>query len=230
MKNHIEKIFNFFFPPLCILCKKIIKKEKIICGDCFEKLGKLYIKEPLCLKCGKTKKYGHKCLKGFQFDGIIPLFQYRGEVAKLLHEYKYNGKIKTIKIFLPFLEQRILILKNSGERFDFIISVPLHPARKRERGFDQNEIFCQKISEILNVPYLKNSIERIKYTKPQAKVKKEKRYENIKGAFKIKENFEGKNILLFDDILTTGSTLNEISNLLKEKGAGKIIVFTIAIA
>lgn len=148
-------------------------------------------------------------------------------MAKLIHFYKYNRRRKLANLFLNFLKNRIQYLK---DEYDFIISVPLNPARKRERGFDQNEIFCKEISKSLDIPYIKNYTYRIKHTKPQVGLKKEKREKNIRGVFRVYEDLKEKKIILFDDVITTGATLNELSALLKEKGAEKITVLTLAIA
>lgn len=228
MKRILKNIFNFFFPSLCPLCEKEIKENEIICNECFEEITRFIIKEPFCRKCGKEKRYNHKCEKNFEFDEIISIFHYRGKILDLIHNYKYKRINKISKILIPFLKNRI---EKINEEYDLILSVPLHPARKRERGFDQNEIFCKEISEKLKIPYIKDGIYRIKYTKPQAEIKNEKeRVNNIKGVFKIKFDFKDKKIIIFDDVITTGATLNEISGLLKEKGALKILVLTIAIA
>ncbi|MEO0232365.1 MAG: ComF family protein [candidate division WOR-3 bacterium] len=228
MKRILENIFNFFFPHLCPLCEKEIEKDEIICNECFEETMRSLIKEPFCRKCGKEKKYNHKCEKKFEFDEIISIFHYRGKILDLIHNYKYKRIKKISKILIPLLKERI---EKIDEKFDLILSVPLHPARKRERGFDQNEIFCREISERLKIPYIKDGIFRIKYTKPQAKIKDEKeRMNNIKGVFKTKIDFKDKKVIIFDDVVTTGATLNEISNLLKERGVMKILALTIAIA
>ncbi len=200
----------------------MINDNKIICENCFEDVARLLVKEPMCLKCGKTRKHSHICEKTFLFDEII---------AHILRYFifmnKYNRRKKLSNLFLNFLKNRIQYLK---EEYDFIISVPLHPARKRERGFDQNEIFCKEISKDLGIPYIKNSIYRIRNTKPQAGLKREKRQKNIMGAFRIYGDFRDKKLILFDDVITTGATLNELTILLKEKGAQKITVLTLAIA
>ncbi len=228
MKRILKNIFNFFFPYLCFLCEKEIKEDEIICNECFEEIMRLIIKEPFCKRCGKEKKYNHKCEKIFKFDEIIPLFHYRGKILDLIHNYKYKRMIKISKILIPLLKNRI---EKIEEKYDFIISVPLHPARKRERGFDQSEIFCNEIAKKLKIPYIKNGIYRIRYTVPQAKIKEEeKRINNIKGAFKVDLDLKDKKIIIFDDVLTTGATLNELSEILKERGALKILVLTIAIA
>lgn len=228
MKNFFEKIFNFFFPYICPLCEKEIQKNKIICDECFEEIASLLIKEPFCKICGREKKYNHKCKNNFEFDEILGIFHYKGKILDLIHNYKYKRMEKLSKIILPFLINKI---KNLNGEYDLIISVPLHPARKRERGFDQNEIFCKEISKMLNLPYMKNLIYRIKYNKPQAKIKDEnKRIENVKGIFKRDFDFKNKRVILFDDILTTGATLNEISKILKENGAQKILALVIAIS
>jgi len=227
MRKFFTDLINFFFPPICPLCRRLINDNKIICEDCFEDIARLLVKEPLCLKCGKTKKHAHICKKTFLFDEIVTLFYYRDKVAKLIHFYKYNRRKKFANLLLNFLKNRVQYLKDG---YDFILSVPLHPARKRERGFDQNEVFCREISKSLDIPYVKNLIYRIRYTKPQAGLKKEKREKNIKNAFIIYGNLRGKKIILFDDVITTGATLNELSALLKEKGVEKITALTLAIA
>ena len=128
-----------------------------------------------------------------------------------------------------------IILKNEKicgllKKYDIIIPVPIHKKRKAQRGYNQTQLIASKISKYLKIKLCDDVLIKSKNTIAQSKLNKNKRKQNIKGAFKIlnSEKIQGKNILLFDDIYTTGSTVNECSKILTRAGAKRIGVLTIA--
>jgi ComF family protein len=109
--------------------------------------------------------------------------------------------------------------------------VPLHKSRHRERGFNQSEIVAQEISKLTGLYVLKNALKRKKNTKDQTNLSPQQREENVKGAFVVTQPdmINGKNIILVDDVITTGATLSECARMLKQAGAEKILGMTIAV-
>lgn len=111
-----------------------------------------------------------------------------------------------------------------------MIPVPIHNDRKRKRGYNQSELIAKEIGKKLDIPVISNCLVKIKNVVPQSTLNKEQRKQNIKGVYQVKkeETIKGKRIVLVDDIFTTGSTLEECSKMLKQAGASKIGIFTIA--
>ena len=118
------------------------------------------------------------------------------------------------------------------EAFDLVVPVPLSSTRLRERGYNQSQLLAQELVKSLGLPLEFNNVIRTRNTQFQARLSEKERWTNIEGAFKIKhpKKFDGKNVLIVDDLLTTGATASEIARILKESGAQKVGVLTLAIA
>jgi len=117
---------------------------------------------------------------------------------------------------------------------DYIIPVPLHKSRVRDRTYNQSEYICKGINEILNIEILENCLERTRFTETQTHLNKQQRKQNMLGAFKINKKYlniiRDKNIILTDDVITTGATILECASILKSAGCGKLIVSSAAYA
>lgn len=233
-------IFDLLFPRQCIGCGD---EGEWICSGCLKDID--IIKQPFCPECRRPTVCGEfceHCKTGFALDGIFICANFdEGVLKEAIHKFKYEfisdiggvlGKIMVGKI--KNLESRIM---NQELRFDFIIPVPLHKKRKAWRGFNQAEVLGKVVSERLNIKMEKDSLVRRKYTKPQMELDREGRLKNLKEVFEIvgatgsvaqesgRANgspLQGKNVLLVDDITTTGATLEECAKVLKEKGASSV--------
>lgn len=174
---------------------------------------------------------------------IFPLYDYRhGAVKKSLWLFKYKGKKRLANIFAEILYEKILEeLSDLSVMENFynviLIPIPLSPRRYRERGYNQAELICReliKINDIRHSVYFKlenNILIKIKNTEHQALIKdRQARLKNLSGSFAVKngDKIKGRNIILIDDITTTGATLSEARKILKQAGARKIIAFTVA--
>jgi ComF family protein len=126
------------------------------------------------------------------------------------------------------------IAELNGMPFDYVVPVPLHKARIRDRQYNQSEFIAGGVSEILNAKVLKDALVRTRYTQTQTKLNKAERKENVKGAFEVnrkhKDKITDKNIIVADDVITTGATILECAEVLKKSGAGKIWVCSAAYA
>lgn len=228
-------IASLLYPKRCVGCKK---PDRYICDNCFSKIS--FLEYQLCGICQKGSIDGlthPKCQAPQAIDGIISAIAYKGIVKKLLYQFKYKPFLSDLKTPLGKLFYEGLIQQEAFAKFVsrenvLITAVPLHVSRERKRGYNQSELLGIELSRMLFLPYVSNLIIRIKQTKPQFELKKDARKENLKGAFslniKFKNKIKGKNIILVDDITTTGTTLRECAKVLKQSGAGKVIGVTLA--
>lgn len=212
----LNTILDIIFPRYCISCNK---PNYDFCEECLS-------------ECRGAER---ECA-----EWIYPLFDYRHPpIKKAVWLIKYKGKKRLIGILSEILYDRILeelaelkIMRNFTD--PILIPIPLSRQRHRERGFNQAELICKKLIEIDKNKYLKlekNILIKTKDTPHQARIKdKRKRLRNLSNSFAVKNEYlvKGRNIILIDDVITTGATLNEAKKTLKGSGAKKIIAFTIA--
>ena len=237
----INSIFNVFLDFLypenisCILCNSPINQSTTysMCKDCFNDMS--FILDG-CIKCGKPIiNYSLEqqsidgcryCLKkSFYFDKAISCVEYTNLSKKMIFGLKYNNKTYLSKYIAIIMKEKLDI---ENIKFDYILFVPLHKKRLRQRGFNQAEKIAKYLSKIIDVPVVDN-IQRRYNTRRLYKLGKEERVKELKNAFIINSNkidLKNKNILLVDDIFTTGSTVNEISKLLKINGVNKVFIAT----
>lgn len=212
--KQIEKII---FPQCCLICGKIL--PNFLCQECKKEL---YEKAIFKIENNKNKQ--------LYFEKHIYIFMYKDKIRNLILGYKFNEKSYLYKIFSK------IIIKNEKicgilKKYDIIIPVPIHKKRKKQRGYNQSELIAREIAHnIQNLEYQNNILEKTKNTKPQSTLRQKQRRENAQNVYKLlnKEKINNKKIIIFDDIYTTGSTVNEVSKILKQNGAKEIIILTIA--
>jgi len=217
--NFLDTILNVIFPVHCVLCGKE--------GS------------DLCLKCLS----GSPPALRESANWIFPLFDYRHPpIKKSLWFLKYKNKKRLADIFAEVMHGKIIeelselsVMKNF--RDPVLIPIPLSSKRYRERGYNQAELICKKLIEIEeknafnNFKLEKNVLIKIKETEHQVNIKDRRdRLKNLSDSFSVKnpEIIKNKNIILIDDVLTTGATLTEAKKILKSFGAKKVIAFTVA--
>ncbi|MCF7857797.1 MAG: ComF family protein [Candidatus Cloacimonetes bacterium] len=227
--NILKTFRGLFFPATCFNCQNhLMADERIICADCNSSLNFL---EDICLNCGASENKGECRIcstNTFHFDRARSVFLFTPILQKLIHEFKYHEITKIANLFGE-LSQTYLKKFQPFDIVDYIAPVPLHKVKKRDRGFNQSELLTGEISKNMNWEHLPNLIKRKRFTKTQTKLNKEQRRKNVSSAFKINPKFDikGKNILLVDDVFTTGATTNSIAEVLKESQADKVYVLTI---
>ena len=238
IKEIIKLLINYIYPKniSCIICDNPIKLSNSysLCKDCYNNLH--FILDG-CNKCGKpilnfnferesliTCNYCYN--KTFYFDKVISCIAYDEISKKLILDYKYKNKTYLCRYIVNLMKEKF-ILENI--KADYILYVPLHKKRLKKRGFNQSERIASRLSEVVDIPVL-DCIERVKNTKRLYNMNKINREKELKNGFSIKENInliKNKSIILIDDIFTTGSTVNEISKILKINGVNHICVFTL---
>jgi competence protein ComFC len=223
----ITSFFDFYLPRFCPSCgKKLLPGESVVCPDC---LAKIKFAEDKRIK----SEFGRKFASAGIISDFISLYVFEKdkELQHIIHSIKYGSKYLTGK-FLGSQLSNHLKKKIESWKIDCIIPVPLHHLKKAERGYNQSLYIAKGLGKGLNIPVADRFIKRKKYTKSQTTMDLIERQENIEEAFKAKKNLnlEGKNILLVDDVITTGSTIKECGKILLKAGASKVYAVSVAIA
>ncbi|MCD4817888.1 MAG: ComF family protein [Candidatus Cloacimonetes bacterium] len=223
--------FDLIFPKICLNCGiRINSDEKFLCNNCFSSLH--YFSENYCEICGGLKEE-NSCriceTNDFLFDKARSAYQLNSTLSKLIHSFKYE-EMTSLGKFMAIQTAEFVRKYNPFEKVDFITPVPLHTVKTRIRGFNQAEVLSAEIGKNLNIRHLSNLVLRKRFTETQTKLSRKNRIKNVSNAFGLnkKYNIKRKNILIIDDVFTTGSTVNAICSTLKNSGADKVFVLTIA--
>lgn len=207
----IEKILDLLFPKVCENCGK--QGEGIICSSCFSNFeSKIHLKK----------------IYGKAYDYLIFLNKYEKNMRSKMLKFKFYDSPYLAEFFTELLLKSgklSEVLKN----FELIIPIPMFKDKKLIRGYNQTELLADNLSKKLNIKCEKNVLKRVKPGKTQSLLTKEERKENVRDVYKIENSLKitGKNVVLLDDIFTTGETVQNCSRLLKESGAGKICVLVV---
>ena len=237
VKSVIGAIQDCIYPPFCLLCETYCSSEDEagICSDCLSRVH--YIHSPLCSKCGKP--FGHEFEKNHLCGDCLSIKRYfsRARAVGL-----YNGTLRNAVHLLKYqLNQALatplgILMSCSTKKvigafpFQVVVPVPLHPKRLRERGFNQALSLARFVSRFHSSPLDWNNLVRTRWTHTQVGLSIPKRKENVKGAFVVKKelHFQGKHILLVDDVYTSGSTVDECAKVLLGAGARTVQILTLA--
>lgn len=236
MKTILNTLFDFIFPPLCHNCRAFIPDAGAlhICPACRDEIKT--VTSPFCLICGipfTGTGDDHACGKCLgdrpAFDVARAAVIHEGSFRDLIHAFKYSNKthlrrplaLLTIELLDDFVRE---------ERPELILPVPLHLDRLRKRGFNQAVLLGELMSREWHIPMERRTLLRLRRTKPQVALSAAERLENVKNAFGLSrtDGISGKKILLVDDVITTGSTVDECARVLKKAGASRVSAITVA--
>jgi len=230
----LSKVLNFVFPEFCKLCNKpLADKRSIVCRECLEKLPIIKLH---CEKCGtpldekimevlphQRVSYCSYCMEhNFYFDMVIPAFFYKEPVSQWITEVKF-GCNYTLSYRLGKLLK--IVLKNIIPEVDVVIPLPLSSKRLQKRGFNQSLMLAWGFT---GKKPSQRFLKRIKDTRAQTELSQKERWENVKNAFLASAEVKNKVVLLVDDVMTTGATVNEAAKALKQAGARKVYVMVLA--
>lgn len=229
-----NKLINTFYPKhiKCICCKSELPEPNVydMCENCFNTLP--FIKTNFCVRCGlQFEKDGNgSCLNckssNFEFELARSAVNFDNHVISLIHKFKY-AKYKFLAEPLSYLLYDTLLIQNW--KIDLICYVPLYLKREKDRGYNQSCELANYLSQHTGIPVF-HDIVRLRDTPTQTKLSRRERQDNVKGCFKInnRNTIKNLNILLIDDVFTSGSTSNEISKELKKAGSNKVYILTVA--
>jgi ComF family protein len=228
VQEYTQALLDLLYPPRCVSCQN---PDAWLCRHCLNNI--LFIKAPFCERCGTSlatplSSCG-QCHKNplKYIDGIRAASLFKNNpIRPAIHYLKYN----TRKAVAAILGQ---ILAEAYQRYDLsadvIVPVPLHPARLRERGYNQSELLARNVGRILSLPINTTTLQRVRQTKSQMELGAEERYRNVVGAFICRDNaLAGQRVLLIDDVSTTGSTLDACADALKQGGVSSVWGLTLA--
>ncbi len=211
----ITAFLNSLYTIECINCKEQFefRWQNCFCDNCINSI----VKEKslvYCRSCGDGVSNCQRCLKNRYFKDIEVFCSFSGTIKKLIYEYKLNGRKSLSKILADKIKDDFTDFVKEKE-IDMIVYVPLHKTLEKERGFNHLK---QILTKIFPSYMIFDHLQKIKSTKLQTQLSKEERRENLKGAFKLNQKVDSRNIAVFDDVLTTGATLMEIFHTIKKSG------------
>ncbi|MGN0376506.1 MAG: ComF family protein [Suilimivivens sp.] len=233
VKKVIETSLDLIFPRRCAVCDEPVGRiGKGVCRNCESEI--IYIKAPFCMKCGKQLKreegeFCGDCMrkKHLYIQGTA-LYEY-GSMADSIFRFKYAGRQEYALFYGKELYEKrgrwLLMVKP-----DALIPVPVHASRKRMRGYNQSELLARELSRWSGIPVNTGLIMRERKTQPQKNLTQAERQNNLKRAFKICQNdVKLKTIVIIDDIYTTGSTIDAMTEVLFAAGIQKVYYMALAV-
>lgn len=233
LKELCGGFLNLVYPINCHICRNKLDPDNTyhLCIECLSKIR--LNPPPYCRGCGRSFAGTDICnecrLNKHHFDEVYSAGLYEGVLKECVHLFKYNRKLvmrKLLgKLLIDFARSHI-----NMEKFDFLVPVPLSGVKLRARQFNQSEMLAGEMNKVFKLPVVNNRLKRVKITPSQIELPRKKRLKNVEGAFAVHGNsyFKDKNILLLDDVLTTGATVNECARILKSAGTNSVAVLTLA--
>src|SRR5215831_16828316 len=207
-----EAAVSLLYPPVCALCGGKTQAGEYLCKQCESKA--MRILAPFCQQCSEpfegaitTAFTCANCAhRKIYFDAAVAAYRGRGIVREIIHEFKYGRQIHLRHLVSRWLQAALDDERLRDCHFNIIVPVPLHPARQRERGFNQASLLAELLSAHTSIPS-KPMLERVRYTTTQTALDRSERMENLHNAFRLRKNADvrGLRVLLIDDVLTTGS-------------------------
>ncbi|MDD4953948.1 MAG: ComF family protein [Candidatus Omnitrophica bacterium] len=235
----VNGLMDIIYPRRCLACKNKIAFgaiDNLVCDPCWAKVEKNT--PPFCHGCGRRldkksirKNICPSCQKSWpSFDRAFSPCVYTGVVKELIHEFKYRGKdhlgLPLSRLMIDFIREYNLPM----QYIDLVVPVPLHAAKLRQREFNQAEVLALHIAREFKKEPMIDLLRRTRHTRTQTELEPRERILNVKNSFSVekKSAVKGANILLIDDVLTTGATSSEASGVLKKEGANIVFVLTLA--
>jgi len=216
----LENLLQLLFPERCLLCRSLLKtvSDRPLCPKCD------HIALPVGVVCPHCGAYGNKnsspcgCRQnGYALQGLFALSFYEGRWRILLHNLKYRGRLSLARPLGRWLARELMLQGCFIPQI--VVPVPLHYSRERERGFNQSALLARQVAKELHIPFSELLI-RNRETESQTKISRRERLLNVRGAFSCRSELKaGAQILLIDDIFSTGATLKEAAYCLQCRGA-----------
>ena len=232
------RLADLVYPPdiYCICCGREIQPGRLysMCDDCLMKIS--WANGKLCAACGKPLEdwypdmYCSECVnKERSFDSGITCFQYKEAERMMIREFKYHGKSYMARKFSEILFDKIVAV---GAGCDILVPVPMFKKKKKKRGYDQAALLAEFTAKRLGLPCCSEAIERTRNTAPMNKLDARERRRNLENAFRVteegREAVKDRRVMLVDDIYTTGTTTEHCSEILKDAGAVKVTILSLA--
>ncbi len=224
VKSFLQILVDFIYTPACIQCNQRLDHRGLICEPCKNKI--LNAMKPH-FQMGKGDFYHLQ--EDIFFDKVITFWNYTPDMEQLIFQMKYQRKKKLGLLLGQILGKTLQTVYHCGEDC-IIVPVPLHKVRCRERGYNQSEILCKGMGDYIVAPIQCDCLIRCRHTSTQTKLSAQERQENVKDAFGVSKSCDvkGKTIVLVDDVITTGATVNNCAACLKKAGVQKVVGIALA--
>ncbi len=235
--DYLEYILNIIYPPICIMCRADCYISNILCKECWGKIS--FMTRPCCKKCGTSLNFSKNimlctnelCINEKHFYKYsMSIIEYNDFAKQIIKKFKFQSIFKLRKLLKSWLTYILDTVDYNN--IDYIFPIPLHKSKLKIRGYNQSAIIAKMVSEITKIKYDPTILIKVKNTANQSGLTKNLREKNLKNSFYVntrnKKLINGKKILLVDDIITTGSTINECSKTLIQNGVTEVIVISIA--
>lgn len=226
LKQLQREVIDLFFPRFCIGCGAV---GDFICTGCSKKLSRVL--PPICQRCGKPESSGAYCRecwgKHNDLDRIRSAFVFEGVVRSAVHEFKYRNLRSLAACLSRYMAD---CFREHQMDADVLLPVPMHKNRMKTRGYNQSELLAGQLSGLISVPSRGDLLVRVRDVKPQARTGcADERRANMQGAFSCtSEEVRGKDVVIIDDVCTSGATLEACASALKSKGANMVSGLTLA--
>ncbi len=220
----IDILFDFIYPPTCLLCDEKLEKNEPLCARCMDRLM-----GSLRLTVHKDREDFNHLQGDIYFDEVMTCWNYGPDLEKLIHRLKYKRGFRVGQL-LGDKAGEGLRRHYQDVGMTVMLPVPLHKVRQRERGYNQSEILCRELEHHMVIPFKRKVLVRYRKTESQTKLSAHERQYNVENAFRVErvDEVAGKSILLVDDVCTSGATLNSCASCLKKAGAGRVVGITLA--
>ncbi|MCU0785863.1 MAG: ComF family protein [Verrucomicrobia bacterium] len=237
LRSWVDAGLAFFYPAACQFCgeQRARPEDGLVCSRCWSQVR--FIKPPFCERCGlpfegnlTTPFECANCREmELHFSAARSAVVASGVALDAIHRYKYQRALW----FEPFLADLLVREAGpalSGQKWDWLVPVPLHPTKKREREFNQAERLAGRLSAATKIPVNNNWLRRVLPTSTQTRLTREQRAANMRGAFGMAngDRLHGERVVLLDDVFTTGATTSACARVLRAAGAGEVCVWTVA--
>ncbi len=228
----LHSLLERLLPPRCIICDAPGHGGMDICPQC---LAGLPHNPRACSQCALPLPSGDvdtpvrcgQCLKKPPaFDHAISLFEYKDDAASLIMQLKFHDRLALSRLFGQLMLDRVRVEGATG--VDALLPVPLHRSRLRSRGFNQSVELARMLSRGLQIPLLRHQVARVVATSQQTGLDAKTRRQNIRGAFRVMAAIPYEHVAIVDDVVTTGSTVNELARVLKKAGVKTVSVWSVA--
>lgn len=238
MQTIIDLLLDIVLPTACAFCSSSRSGSRVpyFCTNCWSDLAEL--PGPVCPSCGRpfgspealTSSPGHTChacrKAPPQFDQALAAGMFEGPLREAIHLYKYRPARALARPLAQWMTGRVRMV----EALDLVMPVPLHRRRLRQRGFNQSLLLANHVAKHFGLPLVFDNLARVRHTRPQVELSGRDRTANVENAFSVLRpaGVQAKRVLLVDDVLTTGATMNECARVLRSAGARSVIALTVA--
>lgn len=216
---------DFAFPRLCLLCGEGFGEGRWLCPGCGRRL-----RESAAAALHRDPEDFPYLTGERHFDGLAACWEFNPDLEQCVHRIKYSGMERLGRHLGSLAGEILRRAEIPSARPDAVVPVPLHPVRRRERGYNQSERIAEGFAGVFRLPVRADLIARLRATKTQTGLTGEERQKNVSGAFRVlrPDSVSGLSLLVVDDVVTTGATLNACARALKEAGAECVTGFALA--